>query len=476
MQKLLNSYAERLNYKVCLQEGDNLVSGIMYNENIFSYEESKNKNMKLNEYINSSWVLNDTNMITLDKYDEYIRRLVQRNEEKVVFMQMNMDILNMCDIAELFKSLHNRIIFISSPDIDFPPPKSPYNYDMYFDKTKVPANFVEINYYEKLNMQLIDVIEKNNLYVFAHSVSIDHPRIKFVPIGVFPRFNHFHLKTQDKEILCYANFGLAIDRWFGNPRVQLLEIIENKDFITKENIGDTNILDRNHLNYNVFYEKIAKSKFALCPRGCGIDTYRLWDCISLGCIPIVEKYDGHKQFDDLPILFLENIDEYKKLSEDYLNVKYEELLSKEYNYDKVKFASIEKQLRIFQENLLSPPFGVYLQCHKNSYATYKCLESLRSFYPDCTVVLLSDNGYDFSEMAKHFNCIYVHENENLWLTFKDLDSGEHIINSQKLIKRVYDAFKLCKEDYVMWLEDDVIFNDKIRDNAIAKISSIRRKY
>jgi hypothetical protein len=112
---------------------------------------------------------------------------------------------------------------------------------------------------------------------------------------------------------------------------------------------------------------------------------------------------------------------------------------------------------------MSQPFGVYLQCYKNPMATYKCLESLRKFYPYCSVVLLSDNGYDYTEMANFFHCIYIHDSENLLLTYKDLDSGGHIVNSKKLIKRVYDAFSLCKEDYVMWLEDDVIFNGPIKD-------------
>jgi hypothetical protein len=34
----------------------------------------------------------------------------------------------------------------------------------------------------------------------------------------------------------------------------------------------------------------------------------MWDCIVLGCIPIVQKYHGHKAFEDLPILFVENYD------------------------------------------------------------------------------------------------------------------------------------------------------------------------
>jgi hypothetical protein len=112
---------------------------------------------------------------------------------------------------------------------------------------------------------------------------------------------------------------------------------------------------------------------------------------------------------------------------------------------------------------MSQPFGAYLQVYKNQFATYKCLESFRRFYPNSTIVLLSDNGYDYSEMAKFFNCIYIHEYENILLTHKNVDDGSHIINSNKIIERIKSAYQLIKEDYVMWLEDDVSINNKISD-------------
>uniref|UniRef100_A0A6C0B740 Glycosyltransferase n=1 Tax=viral metagenome TaxID=1070528 RepID=A0A6C0B740_9ZZZZ len=107
--------------------------------------------------------------------------------------------------------------------------------------------------------------------------------------------------------------------------------------------------------------------------------------------------------------------------------------------------------------------GAYLQCYKNPYATYKCLEQFRRFYPNGTVVLLSDNGYNYSNMAEFFNCIYIHCDENLWLTYRDVDSNGALVNSKKLVRRVYDAFEMINEEYIMWLEDDVIINGPIRD-------------
>jgi hypothetical protein len=42
----------------------------------------------------------------------------------------------------------------------------------------------------------------------------------------------------------------------------------------------------------------------------------------LGCIPIVEKYESHNNWNDLPILFLDNIRDYELLTEDFLTPKF----------------------------------------------------------------------------------------------------------------------------------------------------------
>jgi len=108
--------------------------------------------------------------------------------------------------------------------------------------------------------------------------------------------------------------------------------------------------------------------------------------------------------------------------------------------------------------------GAFLQCHKNPYATYKCLESFRKYYPTSTIVLLSDNGYDYTEMAKFFDCIYIHEHENILFIYEFY--YEHMDlrhNTWGLIRRFKTAMSLIKEEYIIWLEDDVSVNQKIMD-------------
>lgn len=293
--------------------------------------------MKIADYINSTdRVLNSENIFTLSVYHyKIIPYFTSKFPSKFLFFDYTQHTIHTNNIVNDFKLIKNRTILLSNLDFDFPPPKKPYEYDLYFDKSTLPENYLEIPYIDKIHTDILPIIQENNNHVFAHAVSINHPNVTMIPGGVFSRFDHFHLKTNAKTILCYANFGIHCDRWFGNPRKDTLTSIENIDFITKELIESTDTLMRNDLNYDYFYNQISKSKFAICPRGCSFDSYRIYDCISLGCIPIVEKYGGYEQFEDLPILFINSYKDYASLTETFLNNAYEEMMNREYDYSKL---------------------------------------------------------------------------------------------------------------------------------------------
>jgi hypothetical protein len=289
--------------------------------------------MKLHEYINSGEsILNQSNIWTLTKYENIIKYLASAFPQKYSLINYTPETIHHGNILSDFSKHNNKTIFVSNLDIDFPPPTPPYEYDAFFDVNKLPTDYKEIPYHNKIQSNITVILEKNNIRVFAHAVSIAYPLIQMVPAGIFSRFNHFHLKTNPKTILCYANFGLSCDRWFGNPRNIVLRDIQCADFIVKENIISTEVARRDHMNFDYFYQQISRSQFAICPRGCGIDTYRLWDCICLGCIPIVEKYGGYESFIDLPILFVDSFTDYGKLTKEYLQNKYAEMMTREYNY------------------------------------------------------------------------------------------------------------------------------------------------
>jgi len=55
------------------------------------------------------------------------------------------------------------------------------------------------------------------------------------------------------------------------------------------------------------YLETAQAKFVICPSGLGYDTYRLWETLLLGSIPIVESNEGFdRTYSSLPVLVVRN--------------------------------------------------------------------------------------------------------------------------------------------------------------------------
>jgi len=190
--------------------------------------------MKIIDYINSNaTVLNQENIFTLQKYEQLIQYFTVSQPTKYVNIRYNQETMHNGNIANTLLPITNQVILLTNLDFDFPPPKVPYEYDMFFNPDLLPANYLDIPYLDKINPDVLHVIVKNDIHIFTHSVSINHPNIHMIPAGVFSKFYHFHMKTNSKDTLCYANFGLSCDRWFGNPRNEVVEFIKNKNIQLK---------------------------------------------------------------------------------------------------------------------------------------------------------------------------------------------------------------------------------------------------
>lgn len=53
-----------------------------------------------------------------------------------------------------------------------------------------------------------------------------------------------------------------------------------------------------------YFVELKRHKYAICPRGNGLDTHRLWECFYLDVIPIMLKSDC-VNIDNLPIIYLD---------------------------------------------------------------------------------------------------------------------------------------------------------------------------
>ena len=133
-------------------------------------------------------------------------------------------------------------------------------------------------------------------------------------------------KKKEIKNLCFINFTTNT---FKSERCVILRNYKNKDWVTY------NLTNKSENGYRKYLENIYSHKFVFAPRGNGINTYRLWESLYLGTIPIVKYHINYEAYKELPILFVNN---WHNITEDFLNKKYDEIMSKEYNFDKLRIS------------------------------------------------------------------------------------------------------------------------------------------
>lgn len=103
--------------------------------------------------------------------------------------------------------------------------------------------------------------------------------------------------------------------------------------------------------------------------------------------------------------------------------------------------------------------GAYCQCYKQPIALERSLELFRKSYPTGTIVLVSDNGCNFSNMAKKYNAFFFHEKTNTRMGWNKHERA----GFEEFFNRLRKYVPLIKEEYFMLLEEDVHVLNRITE-------------
>jgi len=308
--------------------------------------------MKLSEYLTTpNTDVNDH--IFLNKFENLFKKL--NNNDDIFFYVANHHKTpeDLKKYFSFFSNQNKKIKFlVINPDIDIPFLKSDIIQSIETEKyTDDKQNFWDsksINFF--IDNQLNEIIPDNvEIYCFSNIVKND--KINMIPLGRdfkgTPFIEKYDLKN--KINLCYLNFSTPPKslHWYGRIREYIYKNYIQKEWVLIDNVNTNDNRDI-YNNFKNYYTNLSQSKFMVAPRGCGLDTYRLWDSIYLGCVPIVVDYEnntGYNDFRDLPILFLSSWEEYFNLTEDYLNKIWDDMLDTEYNYEKLSFSFWENKIK-----------------------------------------------------------------------------------------------------------------------------------
>jgi hypothetical protein len=174
-------------------------------------------------------------------------------------------------------------------------------------------------------------------YIYGPNVVTLNNRCIPIPLGLGPPPPNGHgaplagdimeVNTQEERTkLLYVNFRpytYPQERW---PLFQKFQNMQSES-ITVHTASE---------NFNVFHNylnSLINHKFCLCPRGNGIDTHRLWECLYTRTIPIVKYNEIHRNWKHLPILFVED---WEQVTESFLKNKYAEMINTNYDYSMLR--------------------------------------------------------------------------------------------------------------------------------------------
>ena len=195
---------------------------------------------------------------------------------------------------------------------------------------------------------------------YGQNIDYFHPILESIPIGSHistwigtkedadithhPDFSIISETGEEKKHtkLAYLDFGV----WTNLAhRKKVYNFFKDKKWITRKSC-DINLSEyknsRNYISTQEQCQNIYDHKFVICPMGNGVDCGRNWLTLYLGSIPVIPWHKNIEFYRDLPIVIYQNLEE---VTEDFLNKKYDEITSKDYNLDKAKVSYWAKEFR-----------------------------------------------------------------------------------------------------------------------------------
>lgn len=184
--------------------------------------------------------------------------------------------------------------------------------------------------------QIQRILDDDNLVMLIvnqhHNIS--HPKVISIPLGILDPRNMWAVMQKairnrniyKKTVLLYSGGS----NWGFRPSIRQCvgKSFHSSDFI----------VENNRLEATEFRLRLVGSMAVLAMPGQGYDTYRLWEAVAAGAMPVVERGMGmDRTFYKLPVLLL---DDYAELTEAILRQAYVEAL---YRVDNWQYARMTKR-------------------------------------------------------------------------------------------------------------------------------------
>lgn len=188
----------------------------------------------------------------------------------------------------------------------------------------------------------ISIFKKRFKKVFSVN-SNDHD-VQSLPLGILDKM--FINKFSNYAMICearkssiipnrrsYSNFTTKPERTYCIQYLQTNLRDSKTDLVEINQCQEKWLVNSSRERYKEYYHNAMSSKFIFCPQGQGLDTYRFWEILYLGRIPVVVHNAVVDAFNELPVLVLDRWEDFEEKAEQFEN---------EFSLDKYNFQSLTR--------------------------------------------------------------------------------------------------------------------------------------
>lgn len=178
---------------------------------------------------------------------------------------------------------------------------------------------------------------------FGMNATARHPRCHILPLGLAnqscqvtlkPDFLATTLGREEKSGWLYVNHRVETNPAIRQPVYDFFDNHRGEGWVTIQQPLPAGVM-------GTYPADLASHRFICCPPGNGIDTHRMWEALYAGTIPIVLRSPVTEAFSDLPIVM---VDSYTEVTLPFLKKHYEELIQREFSWNKLSLSYWKQQL------------------------------------------------------------------------------------------------------------------------------------
>jgi hypothetical protein len=363
----------------------------------------------------------------------------------------------------LGKVIPNALIVVNH-DINY------LSYLTYYEQNNIPFSLIHLSEEYKTD-NITPYIFKNCQQVFRNYYRADTvPRAIHFPLGYKldfwkegnPIIGKERTASERKWVWSFAG-GMRPNH---KETIALFQQLDPHQLVIETGNSFNNVVSG--LDTVSYRNLMLDSIFVLCPEGnASVDCFRVYEALECGCIPIVFSKNTFQWFEEgsywkhimqsetePPFVMALTMEENVKRVQELLLDK--EALEKQRLACWEAWQQCKTRLREMFRSRFSPkvPLAAYYQCYKQPKAFAAVLEAFHNHHPTAPMTILSDNGNDYSAIAKHYGYTYIHST-----TRAAQDNGLIFHNSATMlefIKRFVTQVQKMDADWVLLLEDDVL--------------------